>query len=171
MTIPGLQEVIDHLELQPHPEGGFFKPIYRSDGVIARQALPPRFTGNRAFSTGIYFLLTHTGFSAFHQLKADEGWHFYLGDSIAIYMIRENGELDTHIMGKNLLQGEVCQAYVPAGSWFAAKIIDPRPASYALVGCTVAPGFEFEDFTLAQKKQLIELFPQHQTLIEELTRD
>lgn len=152
----------------PHPEGGHFAETYRAPENIAHHALPARFGGDRAFSTGIYFLLESHNFSAFHRIQADEMWHFYAGEALEVFVIDANtGELSVIRLGNNPDSGETFQAVVPAGAWFAS-----RPASgstYALVGCTVAPGFDFADFEMAERNALSQLYPQHAGLIGELT--
>lgn len=159
---------IDHLVLQPHLEGGFYRQTYVSSELIAQPHLPPRYNGQRAFSTAIYFLLEYPDFSAFHRLKSDEIWHFYTGASLTLWLISPQGQLSSLSLGPDPNRGHLFQATVPAGYWFAASL--DTPASYALVGCTMAPGFEFDDFELAQTKELIRQFPQHRSLIERLTR-
>jgi predicted cupin superfamily sugar epimerase len=158
---------IKKLNLLPHPEGGYFRQTYRADLAIPREALPPNFTGARAVSTAIYFLLDGESFSAFHRIRSDELWHFYAGSPLLVHVIAEDGSYSQIQLG-NPEAGEVFQGVVKAGCWFASCLKDPN--SFALVGCTVAPGFDFEDFELAERSEHIKLFPQHQNLIERLTR-
>jgi uncharacterized protein len=157
---------IDHLELSPHPEGGYFCATYKAKLTIPQSALPSTFGGNRAASTAIYFLLEGKDFSAFHRIAADEVWHFYAGNSLVVYVIDAEGNASELRLGSNI--GEGFQAVVKAGCWFASRL--KEPAGFALVGCTVAPGFEFEDFELATRTELIRVYPAHRRLIEELTR-
>lgn len=155
---------VERLELEPHPEGGFFKETYRS-------SLSTEFTGfssERNVSTGIYFLLTAGNFSAFHRIKSDEMWHFYAGDGLSIFVIHENGKAEEIKLGLDLEKGEVPQAVVPANCWFASKV--KEGGAYGLVGCTVAPGFDFRDFEMAMRTQLISEFPQHTNIVKALTR-
>jgi len=160
---------IKKYSLQPHPEGGYFAETYRSAEIIEKQALPKRFKGERCFSTGIYFLLEAHHFSAFHRIQSDEMWHFYAGEALEIFVINpENGSLETIRLGNDPEKGETFQAVVPAGSWFASRL--SAGSSYALVGCTVAPGFDFKDFEMAERAELQALYPQHSGLILELTR-
>src|SRR5277367_3465504 len=149
---------ITKLGLIPHPEGGYFRQTYRADLVIPREALQPNFTGARAVSTAIYFLLDGENFSAFHRIRSDELWHFYAGSSLQVHVIADDGGYSRILLGSNPDAGEVFQAVVKAGCWFASCLLVPK--SFALVGCTVAPGFDFEDFELAKRSELIELFPQ-----------
>jgi hypothetical protein len=156
------------LKLTPHPEGGYFRQTYRSDLILKKDALPSEFSGPRSASTAIYFLLDGENFSAFHRIRSDELWHFYAGDSLEIHVIDLDGIHSRILLGPNLDAGENLQAVVKAGCWFASRVQDPN--SFALVGCTVAPGFDFEDFELAKRSDLSARFPQHQSLIEKLTR-
>ena len=158
---------IEHLGLLPHPEGGYYKESYRSTDTIAASCLPG-FGGDRSFSTAIYFLLEQGDFSAFHRIKSDECWHFYEGGILLIHVLQQNGEHVCKRLGKNLGEGELLQFVVPAGAWFASE-----PAvdnSFALVGCTVAPGFDFADFEMAKKESLVQEFPKHTSLINRLCR-
>ncbi|MCS7012755.1 MAG: cupin domain-containing protein [Chloroherpetonaceae bacterium] len=168
-TYSKAQYLIAALGLQAHPEGGFFREVYRSQEMIAHTALPARFSGERCFGTSIYFLLRSDDFSAFHRIQSDEIWHFYDGSPLALYMLHQDGTLQTVVLGRAIEDGQVFQATVPAQCWFAAKVT--QPDSFALTGCTVAPGFDFADFELASRQKLIEAYPQHRQLIEALTRE
>jgi len=161
-------QLIQHYKLQPHPEGGWYKQTYAADEIISKDALPERFGADRVFSTAIYFLLEQQKFSAFHRIKSDECWHFYSGDALLIYVIKADGTLAIIHLGNDIAKGELFQYVVPANCWFASK---PAPGSaYSLVGCTVAPGFYFDDFELADAVTLSALYPQHATIISELCR-
>ncbi len=160
--------LIKNLELIPHPEGGYFKETYRSEGFIPHNVIKDKFNGDRSYCTGIYFLLTSDTFSALHRIKQDEMWHFYDGGSLTVHIITPEGKYDKIILGNNFENGEVPQAVVPAGSWFGATVTNEN--DYAFVGCTVSPGFDFEDFELAKEKHLSNIFPKHKTLIKSLTR-
>ncbi len=159
---------IKQLNLQPHPEGGFFRETYRSAEIIEQDALPGRFNGARNFSTAIYFLLENGQFSALHRIAADELWHFYAGSTLTVTVIHANGLLEEIKLGTNLPNGEVPQAVVPAGAWFGASV--KAKNTFALVGCTVAPGFNFADFEMPPRQYLLEQFPQHSDIIQALTR-
>ncbi|WP_448218085.1 cupin domain-containing protein [Endozoicomonas sp. 2B-B] len=159
---------IEALSLEPHPEGGFFRETYRSDEVLAHGSLPDRFSGERNFSTAIYYLLEGKDFSAFHRIQQDEVWHFYDGASLIIHIIGPEGSYSTARLGRTILDGEVPQFMVPAGCFFAVEVSDP--SSYVLSGCTVAPGFDFADFEMPSAEQLLNSFPEHAVLIERLTR-
>ena len=158
---------IKKLDLHRHPEGGYFKETYRSGEVILKHALPQRFGGDRVFSTCIYYLLNKKEYFAFHTIRQDEVWHFYEGSSLAIHIIDHNGEYSVVTLGRNIEKGESLQAVVRAGCWFAAAVDNPH--AYALVGCTVAPGFDFADFEMADRQRLVALYPEHRAIIEKYT--
>jgi hypothetical protein len=160
---------IEKLRLEPHPEGGYFRQTYRSETVIAREALPSGFTGARTVSTAIYFLLEGKNFSAFHRLRSDEVWHFYAGSPVSVHVIEPDGKYSLITVGNDLDAGEDLQAVVRAGCWFASHVADWK--SFAVVGCTVAPGFDFEDFEMGKRGELAVRFPEQRELIERLTRE
>lgn len=162
-------KLIQKLNLSPHPEGGYFRETYRSDESIAGHQLPRRYDGDRSFSTAIYFLLKRKQFSAYHLLQSDEVWHFHLGSPLTIYCIAPDGTRTDIVLGNDINGGETLQAIIGKGIWFAAAVNDK--SSYSLVGCTMAPGFDFADFTLGERKKLIDTFPQHRKIITELTYD
>ena len=163
-----VKELVQHYGLLPHPEGGWYKETYRSKETVASNALPVSFSGDRAFSTAIYFLLEQGNFSAFHRIKSDECWHFYYGDALLVYIIREDDDLEIIRLGNDFSRGELFQFVVPANCWFASR---PAPKSrFSLVGCTVSPGFDFADFELADAVSLTETYPQHAEIIKELCR-
>jgi predicted cupin superfamily sugar epimerase len=159
---------IQKLGLEPHPEGGFYRQTYKADLVLPRESLPPQFSGPRAVSTTIYFLLEAEDFSAFHRLRSDELWHFYVGGQLVVHVIDEQDRYSEIQLGSDPEAGQVLQAIVKAGCWFASRLRDST--SYALVGCTVAPGFDFDDFELAKRVEFVKLYPQHEELITRLTR-
>ena len=163
-----VQNIINKLELQPHPEGGYFRETYRSDGIISQEHLGSEFVGDRNYCTAIYFLLTSDTFSAFHKINQDEMWHFYKGSPLTLHMISPEGDYSKVSIGNNIENDEVLQFVVPATYWFAAEVIADN--SYALVGCTVSPGFDFRDFEMPNRETLIALFPQHSNVITKLTR-
>ncbi|MEO0415332.1 MAG: cupin domain-containing protein [Verrucomicrobiota bacterium] len=159
---------IDHLMLEAHPEGGFFRETYRSADAISQSALPDRFSGDRSASTGIYFLLRSGEFSHLHRIASDEMWHFYAGSSLTVHVIHSDGRYESIALGADVANGESFQAMVPAGAWFGATV--DQPDSYALVGCTVAPGFDFADFEMADRAQLTTHYPEHRSIIELITK-
>ena len=160
---------IRKLQLEPHPEGGYFRQTYRANLVLAKESLPREFTGARAVSTAIYFLLEGENFSAFHRLLSDELWHFYVGSALVVHVIDEQGRYSEILLGSDPDRGEALQAVVKAGCWFASEVKDRK--SFALVGCTVAPGFEFADFEMAKREELVKDYPQHRRVIDRLTRN
>ena len=155
-------------DLQPHPEGGYFKETYRSEGRIHTKCLDPIFQGNRNYATSIYFLLTSDSYSAFHKINQDETWHFYKGNTLKLHMISPKGEYSFVFIGALFHQGEIPQFTVPAHYYFAAEVLGDD--AYSFLGCTVAPGFDFRDFHLPTQKELTSLFPQHKNIIEDFTR-
>jgi predicted cupin superfamily sugar epimerase len=168
MTNRNAKYWIEKLQLEPHPEGGYFRQTYRSGVVIAREALPAGFSGARTASTAIYFLLGGKDFSAFHRLRSDEVWHFYYGEPLLVHVIEPEGNYSRVLLGRDLDAGEVLQAVVRAGCWFASHVVDW--SSFAVVGCTVAPGFDFEDFEMGMREELIPHYPALRELIRRLTR-
>jgi predicted cupin superfamily sugar epimerase len=162
------ESIINALQLNPHPEGGYFRETYRSGGMIGREELGEKFSGKRNFSTCIYFLLTSESFSAFHRIVQDEAWHFYDGSPLFLHMISAEGKYTKVVIGRNFEEGEVPQFVVPGGTWFAAEVADTD--SFTLLGCTVAPGFDFADFEIGRKNYLSKLFPHIGQIIIKLTR-
>ena len=158
---------IDRLELQRHPEGGWFRETYRAAGTIPASALPDGFAGARAFSTAVYFLLARPEVSRFHRLRSDEVWYFHAGGALEVVAIARDGTVTTARVGGDHAQGDRLQAMVPAGTWFGAELASE--AEWALVGCAVAPGFDFADFELGRRADLVAAYPRHRALIERLT--
>lgn len=159
------QELIRILGLKPHPEGGFYRETYWAAGKIPAGVLPSAFHGDRSFCTCIYFLLPSGSCSRFHRIASDEIWHFYLGGPLELIQLGGEEEARRILLGPNLEQGEQLQCVVPAGCWFAARPL----SSWSLVGCTVAPGFDFAEFELASREELLKVYPQARPLIEALT--
>lgn len=165
--------LIELLGLQPHPEGGYYRETYRSGARVQAAA------GARSVSTAIYYLLEAPAHSAWHRIAADEMWHFYAGDRLDVHVLEEDGRLTTLRLGYPLVDPDCgFQAVVPAGRWFAAelgRVPDGQRAGngaspFALVGCTVAPGFEFSEFELADCAALMARYPQHVSIIRRLAR-
>lgn len=163
-----VEEIILSLDLRPHPEGGYFKETYRSRGTLDPKCLGDAYSGLRNYATGIYYLLTAEVFSAFHNIRQDEIWHFYKGSPIQLHMISPNGNYSQVQIGSDFKKGEQPQFVVPGGYWFAAETFSN--GVYGLVGCTVTPGFDFDDFVLADRQSLLSQFPQHSEIISRLTR-
>lgn len=163
---PTAKSLIQKMGLIPHPEGGYFKEIYRSSDIVIPMGMPDNY--KRVASTSIYYLLCDNQFSAWHKLKSDEIWHFYHGSPLTIYLLNKDGELATHKLGDpTTIKDAHFQVVITANQWFAAQPDDPH--SYTLIGCTVAPGFEFEDFELANRDKLNAMYPAHTTLIKKFT--
>lgn len=157
---------INKLELLAHPEGGFYKEVYRDAQIISKDAIPISFKGDRNSSTAIYYLLEKENYSSFHRIQSDEIWHLYNGSSVNIYYFKE-GELFIERLGLNLEKGESPMCIIPKNTWFAAELINKK--SYSLMGCTVAPGFDFADFEKATRNDLLEYLHKHNELITRLT--
>lgn len=160
-------DLIKIYDLQPHPEGGFFRETYRDDSVIPKQGLPEKFNGPRHFSTAIYFLLPAGAKSSLHRILSDEVWHFYLGDPLTVVEIDSTGKVIKTILGRDVLRGQKVQHVVMAGHWFGAYPNDG--GTFSFVGCTVAPGFDFADFEMAKREDLLKVFPHAREVIERLT--
>ena len=156
-------DLIRRFGLQPHPEGGFFRETYRSTDSVRRDGS----ADPRSASTAIYYLLCDGAHSAWHRIKSDELWHFYAGDPLNVHVLEDDGSLTVHRLGDAVASHDcVFQAVVGSGKWFAAQCDDA--ASVALVGCTVAPGFEFSEFEIASVDALLKDYPQHRDLIVRL---
>jgi uncharacterized protein len=159
----GKDDLICRFDLQPHPEGGFFRETYRSTAKVTCEGSE----ATRTASTAIYYLLCDGAHSAWHRIKSDEVWHFYAGAPLLVHVLDNAGHSVTHRLGNPLTHpGTVFQAVVPAGLWFAAECEDPT--TFALVGCTVAPGFEFSEFELAGVDELVRAYPAQKELIVRL---
>ncbi len=158
---------IMHLGLQPHPEGGYFKEVYRSPATVPGEVLPG-YDGPRNLGTSIYFLLQDRQFSALHRIKQDELWHFYAGSTLTLHVIDAAGRYAPIRMGSDPEAGECLQALVPGGSLFGASMDGNR--GYALVGCTCVPGFDFADFEMPSREEMLGRYPQHREIIRRLTR-
>jgi predicted cupin superfamily sugar epimerase len=160
------EKIIKALNLQKHPEGGYFSEVYRSKEEIS--SLPERFKHAHSLYTSIYFLLQENDYSAFHILKSDEIWHFYEGTVLDIHVIRKDGTLETVSLGRDTAKGERYQYLVESGQYFAAEVRDK--SSFALVGCTVSPGFEYEDFEMPSGEELIKKYPRFEDIIKGLSK-
>ncbi|HCK80133.1 MAG TPA: cupin domain-containing protein [Candidatus Competibacter sp.] len=157
---------IAHLRLEPHPEGGYFRRIYTAAWHIPADVLPDH-DGARPVVTAIYYLLKGEQHSRLHRLKSDELWHFYLGSPLTVHMLDRGNQYVAWRLGSNPSAGQhLCQV-THAGCWFGATVDDPN--GFSLVGCTVAPGFDFADFELADRQMLLQQYPQQAQLIERLT--
>lgn len=156
---------VARLAMRRHPEGGYYAEVYRSSGCVAAEALPGH-AGSRSFLSTIYFMLPPGDVSRFHRLRSDEIWYYHAGCALTIHCINGKGVYETFQLGPDLSGGHSLQVVVPAGTWFGAT---PHGPEAALVGCAVAPGFDFADFELADRQQLTQQYPQHQQIITALT--
>ncbi len=163
-----IQHWIKQLQLEPHPEGGYYREVYRSSVLLDHKALNESFEGDRSYCTSIYFLIADQDFSALHRIKQDEIWHFYDGTGLTVHVIDKGGKYSEIHLGRQVERGECLQAVVPAGNWFGASVTNSE--GYALVGCTVAPGFDFRDFEMPKRSYFLEHYPQHEEVIKKLTR-
>ncbi|HAA15199.1 MAG TPA: hypothetical protein DCE41_27285 [Cytophagales bacterium] len=163
-----IEELKQRLSLQPHPEGGYYAETYRSSERISQLALDTRFSGDRNCSTAIYFLVPAGTFSAFHRIQADEGWHFYYGSPLRVHMLEEGKGYSYQDIGTDFGEHQLPQFVVPHGTWFASEPLAKE--GFSLVGCTVAPGFDFDDFEMGKAEDLSLLFPKHAKLVDRLTR-
>ena len=159
---------ISKLKLMPHPEGGYFNEVYRSEEKLSKENLPARYNGKRSVSTSIYFLLEGEQVSAFHRLKSDETWHFYDGSVVKIYILANDGQMSEILLGKNLEDMEFHQVTIKKNSWFGAEVLDK--GSFAFLGCTVAPGFDYDDLEFGNRKLLLSLYPHQENIIRKLTK-
>ena len=161
-----VRDIVTRFNMTPHPEGGFYTETYRSAGSIPATVLPGC-AGERSFSTAILFLLRQGEYSRLHRIRQDEIWHLYLGGPLRLVSLSARGEYREVLLGRDILGGQEVQYAVPGGCWFGAT---PCPgAEYALVGCTVAPGFEFADFELGERGRLEQAFPAAREIIREFT--
>jgi uncharacterized protein len=161
---PTAAEWIRVLGLVPHPEGGHYRETYRAASTFT----PPGFAEPRALSTAIYFLLQAGEVSALHRLRSDEVWHFHTGSTLLVIELTAAGALLEHRLGLDVESGEQLQVVIPAGSWFGARVAGG--AGFTLVGCTVAPGFDFADFELAGRDALEARYGRHRETIAAFTR-
>ena len=158
---------ISALGLEKHPEGGYYREIYKTGDMIADNGLSNRFDGNRHLATSIYFLLKSGEVSRFHRLKSDELWYYHAGSSLTVYAIMQDGGLKEFRLGLNLEAGELPQVVIPKGCIFGAVVNGGN--SFTLMGCMVSPGFDFADFELLPREKLMTLFPQYAVIIGLLT--
>jgi predicted cupin superfamily sugar epimerase len=160
-----VKELVEKLNLHPHPEGGYFAEHFRSPQSAEFEG----FSGKRNYSTSIYFLLEEGQFSALHRIKSDEIWHFYLGDPLEIVEIGQDGNWISTILGQDLAKGQKLSYVVKAGNWFGSRPL--KGSLFCLVGCTVAPGFDFQDFEMPNRSFFCQQFPSLKNQIEEFTRE
>lgn len=163
------ETIIRELGLVPHPEeGGFFRETYRAEETITHTALPDVYDGHRHHSTAIYYLLTPETFSHLHRLNSDEVFHFYMGDPCEMLQLHPDGRAETVVLGHDILSGQHPQVLVPKGVWQGMRLLPG--GTYGLMGCTVAPGFEFVDYEHADRAELLRQYPEAETGIIRLTK-
>ncbi len=154
-----IQEIINHFDMLPHPEGGFYKETYRSSELCLN--------GTRNLKTVIYFLLRSEDVSHFHRIKSDEMWYYHSGSPLIVHSIDDQGVYKEQKVGINFSEGEIPQYLVPKNTIFGSTVLEKD--SYSLVSCSVSPGFDFEDFELFKQSDLLEQFPLHHKIISKLT--
>lgn len=160
--------IIEKLQLLPHPEGGFYSETYRCSEEIPAEALDSRYGSARSICTSIYFLLTRDVFSSMHRVASDEIYHFYCGSPLEMLLLNPDGTHEIVVIGSDLSAGQRPQFMIPRGVWQGSRVMGTE--DFALVGATVAPGFDFRDFELGDRAQLIEQYPAQAKLITTLTR-
>lgn len=154
-----IQEIINHFDMLPHPEGGFYKETYRSSELCLN--------GTRNLKTVIYFLLRSEDVSHFHRIKSDEMWYYHSGSPLIVHSIDDQGVYKEQKVGINFSEGEIPQYLVQKNTIFGSTVLEKD--SYSLVSCSVSPGFDFEDFELFKQSDLLEQFPLHHKIISKLT--
>lgn len=165
---PVARRIVERFDLEPHPEGGYFREVYRGDLSVTHPGIPAGHERRRRTGTLIYFLLEGDSFSAIHRVRwSDEAWHLYSGGPIALHVIDPAGQHDRRLLSSDFTVGEPT-AVVPAGHWQAATL--DAGAAWAFGGCTVCPGFEFDDFEMPPAEDLIAAYPGLESLIRSLTR-
>jgi uncharacterized protein len=171
MKVPTAAKLIEHLRLEPLTfEGGYFRQTYIARESLAAEALPGRYSGRRSFGSAIYYLLTSepNAFSALHRLETDEIYHFYLGDPVEMLLLHPEKRGARIVLGPDVLGGQHVQFVVPRGVWQGSRVI--HGGSFALMGTTMAPGFDFADWTEGKCDALIREYPEHSELVRALTR-
>lgn len=153
-----IQNLIQQLDLLPHPEGGFYKETFRSEETCL--------DGTRNVQTAIYFLLTSENVSHFHRIKSDEIWYFHAGSPLVVHTLTDQGHTQ-HLVGNDILNGQTPQLLVPKNTIFGSSVLEKD--SYSLVSCSVAPGFDFVDFELFTKADLMKDYPAFEGIINLLT--
>ena len=165
-----VEHIIRHLGLEPHTgEGGFFRETYRSADTLGSEALGNRYRAKKSLSTAIYYLLTPETCSVMHRLRSDEIFHFYLGDPVTLLLLYPDGRGETKTLGQDIQAGQLLQVPVPRAVWQGLCLNEG--GSFALLGTTVAPGFDSEDFELGERESLSHRYPEFSGLIGRLTRE
>ncbi|MDR8392604.1 cupin domain-containing protein [Aliifodinibius sp. S!AR15-10] len=163
-----VEQLKNTLDLKPLPEeGGYYTETYRSEDILSQDVLPGKYNSSRVLSTAIFYLLTPDSHSSLHKLPGDEVYHFYLGDPVELLQLHPNGSAELTILGQDFFDGMKLQAVVPGGTWQGARLKDG--GTYALLGTTMAPGFDFQDFEAGHAAKLAEIYPQYADLISSLS--
>lgn len=162
------RRIVERFGMMPHTEGGWFREVWRSPLTVEHSVVPSGREARRSGGTLIYFLLSGSDFSAFHRVRwTDELWHLYAGGPLELHIIDDERRHATRLLTTEIEHGEPT-ALVPAGQWQAARLA--ANARWVFGGCTVAPGFEFEDFEMPPAEDLIAEYGEHAAIIRELTR-
>jgi predicted cupin superfamily sugar epimerase len=163
------EQIIEFFGMKPLPaEGGFYVETYRAQEKIALSALPPRYAGPRRFGTAILYLLTPVTFSALHRVRSDEVFHFYIGDPVTMLQLHGDRTSEIITLGSDILSGQRVQVSIPKETWQGCLLNEG--GTFALMGTTVAPGFEFADFELANTEKLLQQYGDRREIIFRLTR-
>lgn len=162
------EDIIKLLDLKPHPEGGYYKEIYRSDEIIQQESLPSRYSGPRCFGTGIYYLLTPGDISMMHRVKSDETFHFYMGDPVELLKLYPDGSGEIIEIGPDLEKGMTLCATIEKNVWQGQRL--KKGGRFVLFGTTVNPGFEFSDFEVGDRDRLQREYPVFSERIGALTK-
>lgn len=165
------EQLIEHLDLKPLPvEGGYFRQTFRAEETLPAEALPARYRSAKPFSTAIYYLLTSDpeSFSALHTLPTAEVYHFYLGDPVEMLLLHPDHRSERVVLGHGLLDGQHVQFVVPPEVWQGSRLVPG--GRYALLGTTMAPGFDNQDYAGGDRDDLIRRYPDRAELIRALTR-
>ena len=169
-TDPEAEAIIQALGLVPLPqEGGLYAETYRSGRILPAEAAGPEQVGPRACATAIYYLVTPTRFSALHRVASTEIFHFYLGDPVHMLQLHPEGSATTHVLGANIPAGQRPQVVVPRGVWQGTRLLPG--GRFALLGCTVSPGFDFADYEHGTRRALLDQYPAWADEIQALTPD
>jgi uncharacterized protein len=161
------EDLIRRLNLIPHPEGGYYRETYRCPEKLPRTALAARYDSARAAGTAIYYVLTAETYSRLHRLRSDEIYHFYLGDPVTMLHLCPDGTTRELVLGSNILRGELSQVVIPRDVW-QGSFVCPG-GRFALLGATVAPGFDFADYEAGERADLLRRYPAQKELITRLT--
>jgi len=156
-------EWVIYLNLSAHPEGGYFREIYRNAIELKINDI---YSGNRSLASSIYYMLESDQVSKLHRLKSDEIWYFHFGSAVKVHIF-EKGNYQSYVLGTNLKNNQILQLIIPAGAIFGAEVLESN--SFNIVGCMVAPGFHFEDFELIKADEILPNFPTQKSIIEKLT--